>query len=58
MPLTKNPFADDPDKAEVFEMGYLLTLQGIDDDRFCRCRRICSTFSDKEQRRAKAMPLS
>jgi len=34
MPLTKNPFADDPDKAEVFEMGYLLTLQGVDDDPF------------------------
>src|SRR5262249_25624311 len=34
MPLTKNSFADDPDKAEVFEMGYLLTLQGIDDDPF------------------------
>jgi hypothetical protein len=27
MPLTSNPFADDPDKAEVFELGYLAGLQ-------------------------------
>jgi hypothetical protein len=34
MPLTVNPFVDDPDKAEVFELGYLAGLQDPDADPF------------------------
>jgi hypothetical protein len=33
MPLAKNPFVDDPDNVEVFELGYLAGLQDPDSDR-------------------------
>jgi hypothetical protein len=32
VPLTQNPFTDDPDKAEVFEQGYLAGFQDPSSD--------------------------